>query len=264
LPFWGSRTPPGAAGLGSRVLSGLTLVIALAVVCLGAVVMGTVSFGMGLAVTPVLLLFLEAQEAVVIANTLIGLLLCLVVFQTRRHLDLRRVGGMTLGGLAAVPLGALALAWADAAVLRVTIALVILALCLLAVLNVRLPLARRRFAGPAFGFMASLSVTTLSIGGPLAAFYVMAQGWPTPVMRASLAFYFLVADAAAFGFYLWAGLVTRDALTNIGLLLPALALGLGASSLLVRRMDEAVFRYAAIAVSAAGSLVLLARELAGR
>ncbi len=244
------------------MLSGLTLVIALVVVCLGAAVMGTVSFGMGLVVTPVLLLFLEAQEAVVIANTLIGLLLCLVVFQTRRHLDLRRVGGMTLGGLAAVPLGALALDRANSVALRVTIALVILALCLLALLNVRLPLARRRFAGPVFGFLASLSVTTLSIGGPLAAFYVMAQGWPTPVMRASLAFYFLVADAAAFGFYWWAGLVTPDTMTNIGLLLPALLLGLAASSLLLRRMNEAVFRYAAIAVSAAGSLMLLARELA--
>ncbi|MSQ16271.1 MAG: sulfite exporter TauE/SafE family protein [Dehalococcoidia bacterium] len=243
------------------MLSGLTLVIALVVVCLGAAVMGTVSFGMGLVVTPVLLLFLEAREAVVIANTLIGLLLCVVVFQTRRQLDLRRVGGMTLGGLAAVPLGVLALDRANSAALRVTIALVILALCLLTLLNVRLPLAQRRFAGPVFGFLSSLSVTTTSIGGPLAAFYVMAQGWPTPVMRASLAFYFLVADAASFGFYLWAGLVTRDTITNIGLLLPALLLGLAASALLLRRMNEAVFRYAAIAVSAAGSLMLLVREL---
>jgi len=246
------------------VLSGLELVIVLAAVCLGATVMGTVSFGMGLVITPVMLLFLEPQPSVVIANTLIGLLLCLVLFQTRRHLNLRAVGGMAAGGLAAVPLGVLALSNANSTLLRVTIAVIILALCLMALFNIRLPLARRRFAGPVFGFLASLSVTTLSIGGPLAAFYVMAQGWPASAMRASLAFYFLLANAAAFGFYLWAGLVDRPTLTNIGLLLPGLALGMGLSSLLVRRVDARVFRYIAIAVSAAGSLMLLAKELAGR
>jgi uncharacterized membrane protein YfcA len=243
------------------VLSGLALAVSLAVVALGATVMGTVSFGMGLVVTPVLLLFLEPRQAVVVANTLIGGLLCLVVLQTRRHLDLRLAGGMALGGLAAVPLGVLALASASSTVLRVTIAVVILLLCLMGLLNIRLPLARRRWAGPAFGFLASLSVTTLSIGGPLAAFYVMAQGWPAPVMRASLAFYFLLANAAALGFYWWAGLVTVETAGNIGLLLPALLAGLAAASLLVRRMDEALFRHVAIGVSAGGSLMLLAREL---
>ncbi|MDP6226618.1 MAG: hypothetical protein QF714_02765, partial [Dehalococcoidia bacterium] len=81
------------------MLSGLELLIALAIVTLGALVMGTVSFGLGLVVAPVLLLFVAPQSVVVIVNTLIGILLVAVLIQTRRHLDLKVVWRMTLGGL---------------------------------------------------------------------------------------------------------------------------------------------------------------------
>ena len=87
------------------MLSGFELLIALITVFVGATVMGTVSFGLGLVVAPILLLFLAPQPVVVIVNSVIAILLALVLFQTRQHLDLRRVGGMTLGGLAAVPIG---------------------------------------------------------------------------------------------------------------------------------------------------------------
>lgn len=244
------------------MLAGPELLIALVAVFVGATIMGTVSFGMGLVVAPVLLLFLSPQPVVVIVNSVIAILLLFVLVQTRHHLDLRLVWGMTLGGLAAVPIGVLALGAANPTVLRLTIAVVILFLAGLSMFNIQLPLARRRAAGPFFGFLTSLSVTTLSIGGPLAAIYVIAQRWPPPVMRASLAFYFLLSDVAAITLYFWTGLVPRDTLMNIGILVPALLLGFGVATLLVRRMNDRVFRYVAIGVIVTGSLVLLGRELA--
>ena len=244
------------------MLSGLELVIALFTVFVGATVMGTVSFGLGLVVAPVLLLFLPPQPVVVIVNAIIAILLLFVLVQTRRHLDLRLVRWMVVGGLAAVPLGVLALRSANPATLRITIALVILLLGGLSLFNIQLPLVRRRFAGPVFGFLTSLSVTTLSIGGPLAAIYVIAQKWPRETMRASLAFFFLLADVLAFALYSWAGLVDLDTLANVGILAPGLLVGFGMASLIVRRMNERVFRYAAIAVIITGSLVLLGREIA--
>ena len=245
------------------MLSGLELFAALVIVTAGAVVMGTVSFGFGLVVAPVLLLLLDPQSAVVTVNSLIGILLFLVLLQTRRHFDFKLVWGMTLGGLAAVPIGVLALDSASPATLRITIAVVILGLAPLAIFNLRPPLARHRFSGPSLGFLTSLSVTTLSIGGPLAAIYVLAQRWPPQVMRASLAFYFLLADIAAFGLYTQAGLVDRDTIANIGVLVPGVLVGFGVSSLVVGRMDERIFRYVVAAVIVAGGSVLLGREFAG-
>jgi uncharacterized membrane protein YfcA len=242
------------------LLSGLELLIALVTVFVGATVMGTVSFGLGLVVAPVLLLFIAPQSVVVIVNTIIAILLALVLIQVRQHLNLRHVWGMALGGLAAVPVGVLALSSANPATLRITIAVVILVLGGLSLFNVQIPMARRTGAGPVFGFLTSLSVTTLSIGGPLAAIYVIAQKWPREAMRASLAFYFLLSDVLALALYSVVGLVDLDTLANIGLLAPGLLMGFALASLIVPRINEGVFRYVAIAVIIAGSLVLLVRE----
>ena len=242
------------------MLSGLELFAALAIVSAGAVVMGTVSFGFGLVVAPVLLLLIGPQSAVVTVNSLIGILLLLVLIQTRRHFNFRLVWGLTLGGLAAVPLGVLALDSASPATLRIIIAVAILGLAPLAIFNLRPPFARHGITGPALGFLTSLSVTTLSIGGPLAAIYILAQRWPPQVMRATLAFYFLLADIAAFGLYTQAGLVDRDTIANIGVLVPGVLLGFGMASLIVGRMDERIFRYVVATVIVAGGSVLLGRE----
>lgn len=243
------------------MLSGLELLIALVAVFVGATIMGTVSFGMALVVAPVLLLFLAPQSVVVIANGIIVVLLAMVLWRVRQHLDVRPVAGMALGGLAAVPLGVLALRAADPTLLRITIGAVILLLGLLILFNVQIPLARHRLAGPLFGFLASLSITSLSIGGPLAAIYVMAQQWPPPVMRAALAFFFLSTYILAFALYAVVGLVDRDTLANVGLLVPGLLAGFGLASVIVSRINEKMFRYAALAVIITGSVVLLGREL---
>ena len=243
------------------MLNGWELVIALVAVFLGATIMGTVSFGFALVVAPVLLLFLAPQSVVVIANLLIVILLVIVLFRVRQHVSFRLVAGMAAGGLVAVPLGVFFLRSADPAVLRMAIGGVILVLGAMVLFKVQIPLAQHRLGGPIFGFLASLSITSLSIGGPLAAIYVMAQGWPTPVMRASLAVFFLSNYVLAFVLYFVVELVDLDTLANAGLLVPALLAGLGLANLIVNRINEDVFRYAAIAVIIAGSLVLLGREV---
>ena len=243
------------------MLTGLELLIALLAVVIGATIMGTVSFGMGLVVAPVLLLFLAPKTAIVTVNAIIPILLLFVLLTTWRHLQFRRLRGMALGGVLAVPLGVLVLESANPTVLRITIGVAILLLGLLNLLNIQLPMANRRGSGLLVGFLTSLSITTLSIGGPLAASYVIAQQWRREQMRAALAFYFLCAYIVAFALYFYSGLVDRETLINIALLVPSLAVGFGLGALLARRMNESVFRYAAIGVIIAGSLVLLGQEV---
>ena len=244
------------------MLSGLELLISLIAVLVGATVMGTVSFGMGLVVAPILLLFLAPQSVVVVVNSIILVLLSVVLFNTRRHLDLRQTWKLAVSGMVAAPVGVLALSAANPTLLRVLIAVVILFLGALSLFNVRIPLARHRHAGFFFGFLTLLSVATLSIGGPLAAIYVIAQNWSREAMRAALAFFFVTGYAVAFVLYAVVGLVDRESLLNAALLLPAVAAGFGLATLLVRRLKESVFRYVAIGVIITGSLVLLVREIA--
>ena len=245
------------------MLSGPELVYALLIVSVGALVLGTVSFGFGLSVTPVLLLFLDAKPTVVVVNCLTALLLAMVLVQTWRHLNLRVSGGLIVGGLAATPIGVLALNSADPGTLKIIIAVVILILGLLSLANIRLPFAQRRLAGPAFGFATSLAVTSISIGGPLAAIYAIAQRWDPQAVRASLALLFLTANGVAFALYSVTGLVDRNILANIGMLVPGLFVGFAVAVLVVSKLDERAFRYVAVVVILAGGSVLLGREIAG-
>ena len=245
------------------MLSGLELVILLVVVFVGATVMGTLGFGCGLVVAPVLLLFVEPQEGVVIVNGLIAVLVGIVVVRTRQYLRMRLVAPMSVAGMIAVPFGVLMLANVAPGALRIVIGLLILTLGVLSLFNIQLPMVRRRFAGTVVGFLTSLSITTLSIGGPLVAIYAVAQEWPPQTVRTTLAFFFLVSYLTGFVFYAWSGLVDLQTVANIGLFIPALAVGLGVASLLVRRIDQRVFRYAVVALVIAGSLSLLGRELVG-
>ena len=243
------------------MLTGLELLIALLAVVVGATIMGTVSFGMGLVVAPVLLLFLEPKAAIVTVNAIIPILLFFVLLTTWRHLQFNRLKGMAVGGILAVPLGVLVLGSANPTALRIIIGAAILCLGVLNLLNIQLPMAKRVGSGFLVGFLTSLSITTLSIGGPLAAAYIMAQNWEREQMRAALAFYFLCAYIVAFVLYAATGLVDRDTLLNIALLVPSLAVGFGVGAFLARRMNTAVFRYVAIGVIITGSVVLLGQEV---
>ena len=105
----------------------------------GAVVLGTISFGLGTVSMPFMLLILPPQEAVVIVNAVVVLTTGLTVIQTWRHLNLRQSWPFVAAGLPPVPLGVLLLHGADAVALRLTIVVVILALGVMSLFRIRLP-----------------------------------------------------------------------------------------------------------------------------
>ncbi|MCH9018475.1 MAG: sulfite exporter TauE/SafE family protein [Chloroflexi bacterium] len=245
------------------MLTGLELFISILAVAASSVVIGTVGFGFALVAAPVLLLYLEPQQVVVVINSLIGLMMAMVLVRTWRHLELRSSIGLVLGGVAATPIGVLALNSASPGVLRITIAIVIIFLALFSLKNVQLPFTRSRMAGPGFGFLTSLATTTIAIGGPIGAIYAIAQEWKPDRVRATLALLFIASDIMAFALYAATGLVGRDTLANIGVMIPGMIIGFGLAGLLVNRINDRIFRHAMIAVIVVAGSAMLVRELAG-
>ncbi len=245
------------------MLTGPELFFGILAVIAAATVIGTVGFGFGLVAVPVLLLYLEPQQAVVVSNSLIAIMMAMVLVRTWRHLKLRASIGLVLAGIAATPIGVLALNSASPSALRITIAIAIISLGLFSLSSVQLPFAQRRPAGPIFGFLTSLAVTTIGIGGPLGAIYAIAQRWKSETVRAVLALFFLTSDIVAFALYAATGLVGRDTLANIGVMVPGVLIGFGLSAVLVNRINERIFRHAVIAVILIAGGVILTREFTG-
>ena len=171
--------------------------------------------------------------------------------------------GLVLGGMAATPIGVLALNSASPGVLRITIAIVIIFLALFSLKNVQLPFTRIRMAGPSFGFLTSLATTTIAIGGPIAAIYAVSQEWKPERVRATLALLFIASDITAFALYSATGLVSRDTLANIGVMIPGMIIGFGLAGLVVNRINDRTFRHVMIAVIVVAGSATLVWEFSG-
>ena len=245
------------------MLTGVELAVAVVMVTLGSVVLGTVSFGLGMVASPALLLLLGAKPTIVLVNSMIAINLSLVLLRTWRHIDFRLSRGLILGGLAGAPIGVFVLNVAEPGLLRIIIGVVIVALGLLNLRENPLPIVTFPGSGLFYGFITCLAVTAISIGGPLGGVYAIAQRWPTQTIRAALAAMFVSSSGMAVVLYAFTGLYDRDTLVNLGMLTPGLLLGVGIASLLVGRLNERAFRYVVIALVVAGGGMLLARELLG-
>ena len=108
-----------------------------------------------------------------------------------------------------------------------------------------------------------MAVTTIGIGGPLGAIFAISQRWKPETVRAMLALFFVTSDIVAFSLYAGTGLVSRDTLANIGVMVPGLIVGVGLAAVLSARINERIFRYAVVAVIVVAGTVTLAREFSG-
>ena len=242
------------------MLMGWELALGLVAMFFGAIVLGTISFGLGTVAMPFLLLILLPQDAVVIATAMIILTTGLTVAQTWRHLRLRETWAFIVAGLPPVPVGVFLLHEFHPTALRVVIAGVVLTVGVMSLFSIRLPGARRRWMAPAIGSATTLMVTTFAVGAPLAALYSIEQDWSRDTIRATLALYFLLAAALGMVLFAVTGLVDIGIAQNIGVLAVAVLAGSGVAAVVARRISLRVFRYVVVAVTVAGSISLLVRE----
>ena len=169
---------------------------------------------------------------------------------------------MSLAGLMGVPVGVFLLTAAGAGALRISITGLILLLTILVTLNVRGPIPRSRIVGGVVGFVVGVMLTSLGIGGPLMALFLLTREWPRHAVRASLSFYFLIVELTGVVGYGVAGLFTPERISLILVVTVPVLLGFGLATVLVRRMNERLSRHAAVGVIITTSLMVLGREAA--
>ena len=232
------------------------------IVLAGSTVLSTVGFGIAIATSPLLLLFLEPQTVVVMLNTVSPVVYFLVMVQTRAHLRVREMAPVSVAGLLGVPIGVYVLSVASPSVLRIAISVLVLVLTL-ALLGLRNPISMPApyVLGPLAGFSVGAVLSAVGIGGPILALFLLARNWGTQAIRASLSFYFLLIEAAAVVGYALAGMFTAELIALILVVMAPAVLGFGAGSVLVRRLNEARFRQGVVAVVLVSSVMVLAREL---
>ena len=152
------------------MLQPIQIIVTALVLAIAGFIIGAVGFGFGLTTSPTLLLFLDPQTVVVVVNAVAIIAFALVLVETREHAQFREQTPLAIAGAIGTPVGIFALSQLDAAILRIAIGILVLALTALVVFKSEWRVPYPQFTGPILGFVSAAMTTGLTIGGPILVF----------------------------------------------------------------------------------------------
>ena len=158
------------------LLSGPELAFAMGAVFLSSAVAGLVGFGMGMMLSPMLLLVLDPPPVVLAVNTLSFVGLAMIGVKGRGEVDVGSAKPLVIAGLTGVPVGLLVLENLAPESLKILIGVVIVVLAALSLSRRRIPIPKSKLVDAAFGFSGAALVTGLGVGIPIVAWHLFNQG----------------------------------------------------------------------------------------
>ena len=234
-------------------------IAAVLVTALAGIVRGFSGFGSALIYIPLIAAIYDPRIAAVtllITDSVASM--PFTVSQTRRC-NWREVAPVSVAAIATIPLGALALQYADPVILRWGIAFLVIGLLAVLVSGWRYHLAPSVAASIGVGLFAGFGTGAVQISGPPAIIYWLGGPNSAVVVRANLMVYFALLSIASIVVYYWRGLFTIDVLVMSLVLGPIFIATMAAGAYLFRGAGDAAYHriaYAIIALSAVVSLPL--------
>ncbi|MFC5994273.1 TSUP family transporter [Pseudonocardia hispaniensis] len=226
------------------------------VVAFGALVQGTVGFGLALVAAPLLAIidpaFVPVPMILLAASHAV-----LAAAREHRATDWRGVAWAMAGRVPGAALGALAVALLPARGFAILVAVSVLACAGMSVVHTRLrPTAAALLAA---GLVSGASGTATSIGGPPVA--LVYQHETGPRVRSTLGAYFALGAVLSLLFLGMAGQVQPSALRDGALMLPFMLGGFLLSGPARRVLDHGWTRPAVLALTVLSALGLLGKAL---
>lgn len=163
------------------------LAVALVVLAIGAMLQGSVGFGMNLLAAPLL----AAVDPRFVPGPLLvaaAVMTVLVLVREHRAVSIRQVGWAFVGRVPGAVVGALAVASLEVRTLSITLAVIVLAAVAVSLAGVHVRISRRSLV--AAGALSGFTGTTTSVGGPPMALLYQREGGPE--VRGNLAGFFLL------------------------------------------------------------------------
>jgi uncharacterized membrane protein YfcA len=236
----------------------VTIALAGLAVALGALVQGSVGFGIALVAAP-LLAIIDPRLVPVPMLLLATAHATLTLRREYRHADWTGVGWALLGRLPGIAIGVLAVAVLPPRWFGLAVAVVVLACVALSVVR-----WRPRPTVPALllaGVVSGAAGTASAIGGPPVA--LLYQHAPGARVRATMAAYFVVGSVLSLTGLFLGGQFGGDALRAAATMVPFLVAGFALSGPVRRLLDHGWTRPAVLAMAGAGALALLGQVAFG-
>ena len=227
----------------------------------GSIIAGTAGFGMGMTASPFMLLVLDPRTVVVISNAMGIAVFTVVLYQSRRALPVKEMSVIAVAGLVGTPVGVFALSTVSTNLLRIGILVLIMFTAISVVSNAGTIFGKSKTIGPVVGFVVGAIIAAFGIGGPLMVLYLLARGWSSQMLRASMSFFFLINMFTGVVGYVVTGLYTKERVVLTLIVAVPVLIGFSLGGLLLKKLDENTFRQGVIAVILFTSTMTLAWEL---
>jgi uncharacterized membrane protein YfcA len=222
------------------------------------IVQGLTGFGSVLVVVPILLLFLDAQTAVITTQLVVFGLCVFMAARRWRQIRLTETAIILLAAGPGIWLGAQALQFWSSSAIKVVAGLAVLAAVVPLLLGIRRRVRRERLAAIPAGLVGGLLQGSTGMSGPPVVILFANQGWERQAFLGSISLYLSASTVCSLSLYNQAGLLkTQQALLALWLL-PALLLGGWLGHALAPRVDLPLFqRLICLLVLAGGASTLI-------
>ena len=209
---------------------------------LAAFMQGITGFGLVIIAAPLLMIFYDPRETVLMMFTvalLTGIVQTFLVWKDARY---KLIGTILVGYIAAQPFGFWIFAHFSANQLKLLVSTVILiSLLLMQFTHHRFSLCRRNSI--LMGFLAGIcGVTTGMAGPPLILYFAYTELTPAELRGTSIVF-FLISGIISIGFFLFQGVPMYAAAVESLYLIPALVIGLLLGQAVIRFVSVKLFRF---------------------
>ena len=225
---------------------------------LGGIAAGGTGFAFGLVASAIWLHRIDPlQSGVLIAGC--GLLLHLTtIWQQRQHVEPARIWPFVVGGLVGVPIGVHFLAYTDAAMLKILLAVFLIVFGTYALLapKLRTITGGGRPADVSIGFLGGILGGLGGYSGVLPTIWTQLRGWPKEMARAVYQPYVIVMQAVTLAGILWVAFDRAD-LRLLIVILPPLILGTWIGWKLYGKLDDRRFRQAIAVLLIASGVTLI-------
>lgn len=219
---------------------------------------GLTGFGYGLVSVPLLILILPPQTVVPIIVILSTIINITVAWEARKHISLRRIWTLLIGGMIGTPVGAYFLKSLDANVLKVWIGGVIVVFGVLFLKGFKKQVAHEKLALLPIGLVSGLLNGSTSMSGPPVILFFSNQSLDKQTFRASLVTYFTALNFFTIPVFLANGLFTLTTVKYSLIFLVPMFIGVTIGIKLSHRLPENLFRrIALIIVTLAGAFSIV-------
>jgi hypothetical protein len=233
-------------------------------VMLAAFIHGVAGFAFALFLTPILLIFTEPHNIVVINLSLsvfLNILNIIIMRNTFIHnIKLGRIIPIAVGSLCGMPLGAIILKIIDPSILKILIGSIIIIFAILMSIGYSMKFKNYRLSSGVAGLLSGVLMTSTSLGGPPVVLFMHGQKLEKNIIYCNLILYWLFLISFSLLTLIIGNVIDTKIIYKSITFIPALLIGLCIGIFTFHRINILVFRYVTIIIIIISGIIAIASE----